>query len=71
MFKIVDLEYRSSLSVAWVFRFWFKSLQNLTAHKRPLVLGNLFFLAMYTHKVPLYLCSIVCSRCQVRLGAAS
>ena len=56
--KSVDLEYRSSLSVAWMIRFWFKSLQNLTAHKRQLVQGNVFL----PHEVPFYLCSIFCIR---------
>ena len=69
--KTVDLEYRSSLSVAWMVRFWFKSLQNLTSHKRPLIQGNLLLLVVYTHEVPLYLCSIFCSRSQVRLSTAS
>ena len=31
--KTVDLEYCSSLSVAWMVRFWFKSLQNSTEEK--------------------------------------
>ena len=69
--KTVDLGYRSSLSVAWMVRFWFKSLQNSTVHKRPLVQSSLFLLAVYTHEVPLYLCSVFCNRSQVRLSTAS
>ena len=38
---------------------------------RDYVQGNLFLLAVYTHEVPLYLCSIFCSRSQVRLSTAS
>ena len=49
--KTVDLDYRSSLSVARLVRFWFKSLQTLTAHDRQFLQGNLFLLAMCTHKV--------------------
>ena len=71
MLKTVDLEYHSSLSVAWIVRFWFRSLQNSTIHKRPLVQGNLFLLAVYTHEVPLCLCSIFCSRSQVRMSTVS
>ena len=51
--KTVDLGYHSSLSVAWMVRFWFKSFQNSTVHKTSLVQGSLFLLAVYTHEVPL------------------
>ena len=67
----VDLDYRLSLLVAQLVRFWFKSLQNLTAHKRQFLRGNLFLLAVCTHKVPLYLCSIFCSRSLVQFSTAS
>ena len=30
--RTVDLGYRSSLSVAWIVRFWFKILQRLTVY---------------------------------------
>ena len=63
--KIVDPGYRSSLSVAWMVRFWFKNFQNSTVHKTSLVQGSLFLLAVYTHKVPLCLCSVFCSHSQV------
>ena len=69
--KTVDLDYRSSLSVARLVRFWFKSLQSLTAHDRQFLQGNLFFLAVCTHEVPLYLCSIFCSRSLVQVSTAS
>ena len=48
--KLIDLGYRSSLSVAWMIRFWFKSFQNSTVHKRPLVQGSLFLLAVISIK---------------------
>ena len=50
-------------------RFWFKSLWSLTDHKRQFLQGNLFLLAM--HEMPLYLCSIFCSRSLVQLSAVS
>ena len=56
--KTVHREYRLSLSVAQLVRFWLKSLQSLTAHERQLLQDNLFLLAVCTHEVPLYLCSI-------------
>ena len=49
-------------------RLWFKSFENLTVHKTSLVQGSLFLLAVYTHEVPLCLCSVFCSRSQVRLS---
>ena len=61
--KTVNLECRLSLSVAWLVKFWFKSLQFLQ--------DNLFLLAVCTHKVPLYLCSIFCSRSLVQVSTAS
>ena len=39
----VDLDYRSSLSVAWLVRLWFKSLQSLTAHNRQFYKVTYFF----------------------------
>ena len=69
--KTVDLEYCSVLLVVWMVRFWSKSLHNSIIHKRPLIQGSLFLLAVYTHEVPLYLCSIFCSCSQVRLSTAS
>ena len=51
-------------------RFWFISFQNLTVHKTPLVQGSLFILAVYAHEVPLCLCSVFCSRSQMRLSIA-
>ena len=42
MLKTVDLEYHSSLSVAWMVRFWLKSLHSSTVRKRLLIQGNLF-----------------------------
>ena len=48
--KLIDLGYSSSLSVAWMVRFWFKSFQNSTVHKRPLVQGSLFLLAVISIK---------------------
>ena len=71
MMITVDLEYCLLLSVAWMFRFWFKSLQNSTVHKRSLVQGSLFLLAVYTYDVPLYLCTVFSSHRQVRLSIAS
>ena len=68
--KTVDLGYRSSLSVAWMVRFWSKSFKNPTVHKTSLVQGSLSLLTVYTHKVPLCLCSVVCSLNQVRLSTA-
>ena len=68
--KTVDLGYRSSLSVSWIVRFWFKSFQNSTIHKTSLVQGSLLLQAVYTHKVPLCLCSIFLSRSQVRFSTA-
>ena len=64
------LGYRSSLSVACMVRFWFKSFQNSTVHKTSLVQGSPFLLAVYTHEVPLCLCSVFCSHSQVRLSTA-
>ena len=49
--KTVDLDYHLSLLVAQLVRFWFKSLQSLTAHERQFLQGNLFLLAVCTHKV--------------------
>ena len=69
--KTVDLDYRLSLSVARLVRFWFKSSQSLTAHDRQFLQGNLFLLAVCTHKVPLYLCSIFCSRSLVQMSTVS
>ena len=57
--KIVDLGYRSSLSVAYMVRYWFNSFQNSTV-----------LLAVYTHEVLLCLCSVFCSRSLVRLSTA-
>ena len=42
-------------------------VQSLTAHERQFVHGNPFLLAVCTHEVPLYLCSIFCSRSLVQL----
>ena len=70
--KTVDLDYRSSLSVPRLVRFWFKSLQSLTAHDRQFLYpGNLFLLAVCMHDVALYLCSIFCSRSLVQFSTAS
>ena len=68
MLKTVDQGYRSSLSVAWIVRIWFKSFQNSTFHKTSLVQGSLLLLAVYTHEVPLCLCSVFLSRSQVRFS---
>ena len=67
----VHLGYCSLLSVARLVRFWFQSLQSLIAHERQFLQGNLFLLAVCTHEVPLYLCSIFCSRNLVQLSTAS
>ena len=69
--KTVDLDYRSSLLVARLVRFWFKSLQSLTAHDRQFPQGNLFLLAVCMHDVALYLCSIFCTRSLVQFSTAS
>ena len=69
--KTVDLDCRSSLSVAQLVRFWFKSLQSLTVHDRQFLQGNLFLLAVFTHDVGLYLCSIFCTRSPLQFSAAS
>ena len=69
--KTIDLDYRSSLLVAQLVRFWFKSLQSLTANERQFLQGNLFLLAVCMHEVPLYLCSIFCSPSVVQLRTAS
>ena len=69
--KTVDLDRRSSLSVARLVRFWFKSLQSLTVHDRQFLQGNLFLLAVCTHNVGLYLCSIFCTRSLLQFSAAS
>ena len=69
--KIVDLDYHSSLLVARLVRFWFKSLQSLTTHDRQFLQGNLFLLAVCTHKMPHYLCSIFRSRSLVQVSTAS
>ena len=69
--KTVDLDYRSSLSLTRLVRFWFKSLQSFTAHDGQFPQGNLFLLAVCTHKVPLYLCSIFCSHSLVQVSTAS
>ena len=45
--KTVDLDHRLSLSVTRLARFWFKSLQSLSAHDRQFLQGNLFLLAVY------------------------
>ena len=66
--KTVNLDYHLSLSVAPLVRFWFKSLQSLTAHDRQFLQGNLFLLAVC---MPLYLCSIFCSRSLVQVSTAS
>ena len=69
--KTVDLDCRSSLSVARLVRFWFKSLQSLTVHDRQFLQGNVFLLAVCTHDVGLYLCSIFCTRSLLQFCAAS
>ena len=69
--KTVDLDYRSSLSLTRLVRFWFKSLQSFTAHDGQFPQGNLFLLAMCTHEMSLYLCSIFCSRSLVQVSTAS
>ena len=69
--KTVDLDCRSSLSVAQLVRFWFKSLQSLTVHDRQFLQGNLFLLAVCTHDVGLYLCSIFCIHSLLQFSAAS
>ena len=69
--KTVDLDCRSSLSVAQLVRFWFKSLQSLTVHDRQFLQGNLFLLAVCTHDVGLYLRSIFCTRSLLQFSAAS
>ena len=43
----------------------------LTAHDRQFLQGNLFLLAVRTREVPLYLCSIFCSRSLVQVSTAS
>ena len=45
--KTVDLDYCLSLSVARLVRFWFKSLQSLSAHNRQF-LTNFFWLCSRT-----------------------
>ena len=52
-------------------QFWFKSLQSLTVHDRQFLQGNLFLLAVFTHDVGLYLCSIFCTRSPLQFSAAS
>ena len=69
--KTVDLDRRSLLSVARLVRFWFKSLPRLTVHDRQFLQGNLFLLAVCTHDVGLYLCSIFCTRSLLQFSAAS
>ena len=69
--KTIDLDYRSSLLVAQLVRFWFKSLQSLTVNERQFLQGNLFLLAVCMHEVPLYLCSIFCSPSVVQLRTVS
>ena len=69
--KTVDLDCRSSLSVAQLVRFWFKSLQSLTVHDRQFLQGNLFLLAVCTQDVDLSLCSIFCTRSLLQFSAAS
>ena len=69
--KTVDLDCRSSLSVAQLVRFWFKSLQSLTFHDRQFLQGNFFLLAVCTHDVGLYLCSIFCTRSLLQFSAVS
>ena len=69
--KTVDLDCRSSISVARLVRFWFKSLQILTVHDRQFLQGNLFLLTVCTHDVGLYLCSIFCTRSLLQFSAAS
>ena len=56
--------------LGWV-RFGFKSLQSLISNKRQFLQGNLFFLAVCTHEVPLYLCSIFCSCSLVQVSTVS
>ena len=68
--KTVHREYRSSLSVAQLVRFWFKRSQSLTAHNRQFLQGNLLLLAVCTHEVHLYLCSIFCSHSLVQVSTA-
>ena len=69
--KTVDLDCRSSLSVAQLVRFWFRSLQSLTFHDRQFLQGNFFVLAVCTHDVGLYLCSIFCTRSLLQFSAVS
>ena len=69
--KTVDLDCRSSLSVAQLVRFWFKSLQSLTVYDRQFLQGNLFLLAVCTHDAGLYLRSIFCTRSLLQFSAAS
>jgi len=69
--KTVNLDCRSSLSVAWLVRFWFKSLQSLAVHDRQFLQGNLFLLALCTHDVCLYLCSIFCTCSLLQFSAVS
>ena len=54
----VDLDYCLSLSLAQLVRFWFKSLWSLTIQERQFLQGNLFILAVCTHEVALFLCSL-------------
>ena len=69
--KTINLDYCSLLPVVRLVRFWFKSLQSLTAHDRQFLQGNLFLLAVCTHDVPPYLCFIFCSCSLVQFSTAS
>ena len=62
---VENCQSRLSLAVAWMVRFWFKSLQISTVHIKPLVQGSLFLLAEYTHEVPLCFYSVFCNHSQV------
>ena len=46
-------------------------VQSLTTHERQFLQGNLFLLAVCTHEVLLYLCSIFGSRSQVQFSTPS
>ena len=56
--KTVDLEYQVWFSVAWMVIFLvqkFAKFGHPCIAKRRLTQDNLFFMAVYMHKVPLYL----------------
>ena len=65
--KTVNLDYHSLLLVGQIL---VQSLQ-ITAHDRQFLQGNLFLLAVCTHEVPLYLCSIFCTCSLVQVSTAS